>query len=255
MYSVSFNRKEICKLSLEALQVLKQTAIFWGLGWDDARNELTGSLADITIRIIGLNKKELNRLIRALEHTQVSVTTQPCHADLTLSIFQESKRELSMRLECKNEVYKFDPVMEPFISVPDMVYKRFAPEMHSDEIKVYWNPGSGINISEWLSYLILQTSHHETTDTLYDVEQKMYEKLVREVLVPINPFLSSYQLRHYWPDMPSPGHSLGHGNEKPIDPFKNMKNGASSQINPFKEKPSAPPSTINPFKQKEKRRH
>ncbi|WP_221563911.1 hypothetical protein [Alkalihalobacillus sp. TS-13] len=255
MYSVSFDRKEICKLSLETLQVLKQTAVFWGLDWDGDRRDLSGRLADTTIRIIGLNRKELNRLSRSLEHTQICITTHPCHADLTLMIFQEFHPELSMKLESQNKVYEFEPATKSFTSVPDIVYKRFEPDICSDEVKVYWNPSSGIDITEWLTYLILQACHRESTDTLLNVEQKMYEKLLREILVPINPFLSSYQLRHYWPDMPSTGHPHGYGNEKPIDPFKNMKKSTSSQINPFKEKPSAPPSTINPFKQKEKRRH
>ncbi|WP_408010757.1 hypothetical protein ACJROX_10760 [Pseudalkalibacillus sp. A8] len=247
MYSVSFNRKEVCKLPLEDFLVLKQIAVFWGLSWDDTKNELIGRLSDHTIRIIGLNRKELNRLDRSLEHTQAILKTHPCHADLTLSIFKETEPELTIKIESNNKVYKFETANKPYQSVSDMIYKRFEPNI-STEAKIYWNPVNCMDITEWLAYLILQSN--ETTDILQDVPSKTYEKLLRNILVPINPFLSSYQLKHYWPEIPTSSNLNELQSREPINPFKGKNSVPSTQINPFKEKPKTSSTTINPFKQK-----
>ncbi len=247
MYSVSFNRKEVCKLSSEELQILKKIAVFWGLVWVDSTNQLIGRLSGKTIRIIGLNRKELNRLNRSLEHTQAIITTHPCHSDLTLSVFKETAADLTIKIESNNQVYEFEPASKPsFQSVSDMIYKRFEPDI-SAEAKVYWNPVNCIDITEWLTYLILKSN--ESTEILQDVPSKIFEKLLRNVFVPINPFLSSYQLKHYWPEIPSSKSDEQQSSEL-ISSFKGKNNFPSTQINPFKEKPQTPSTTINPFKQK-----
>ncbi|MCF6409147.1 hypothetical protein [Pseudalkalibacillus salsuginis] len=247
MYSVSFNRKEVCKLSSEELQILKKIAVFWGLVWEDSTNQLNGRLLGKTVRIIGLNRKELNRLNRSLEHTQAIITTHPCHADLTLSVFKETAPKVTIKIESNNQVFEFEPPSKPsFQSVSDMIYKRFEPVI-SDAVKVYWNPVNCIDITEWLAYLILKPN--ESTELLQDVPLKTFESLLRNVLVPINPFLSSYQLKHYWPEIPKSKSDKQQSGEL-ISSFKGKNNFPATQINPFKEKPETPSTTINPFKPK-----
>ncbi|MCF6136900.1 hypothetical protein [Pseudalkalibacillus berkeleyi] len=250
MHRVSYNRRELCMLPIDELEALKQIAVFWGLIWNESEQDLVGGLSNYTIRIIGLNKKEFNRLNQLLKHTDVSLsTTHKNEEHLVLSSFREPDSVSYLSVESDQDVYEYRKQKGPFKSTLDWVYKGFNPIITNRDTKVYWNPNQCEEIAEWLTYLILQTCQSESANHPLSITTSTYENLLRKVLAPINPALSSYQLQPSWPEKPKfliPPEEQKQG--EPINPFKNNTNSETSKINPFKKQnKNAETKVINPF--------
>lgn len=248
MYQVFFNRKEICRLTIDELQALKAVSVFWGMDWNDTSNRLSGRLSDKSFRIVGLNHKESNRLNQLLSHTNASLSPSPHSNTLVLSIFRDTDPKMFIRVESDNGVYDYTNQSGDFPTTMDWVYKRFNPDQSAKEMKIFWNPEQCEEISEWIAYLILCCSHKESPDVLDVIPREKYESLLRKVLTPINPVLSSYQLRTSWPELPLITKTEDERKAEPIDPFKYNHDSTPTKFNPFKNKPNkSETKVINPF--------
>ncbi|MGM7700960.1 hypothetical protein ACSVDE_04485 [Pseudalkalibacillus sp. Hm43] len=248
MYRVFFNRKELCRLTIDELQALKLIAIFWGLDWDDSSNELTSRLTNLHVRIIGLSPKEFKRLSQLLAHSEANVTPKFQQGIKTLSTFRDtSDSNPFIKLEGNHSVYHFPKPKDHFSTPKDWVYKQLVPETLHTDTKVYWNPEKCDDISEWLTYLILGDSHGESLELLGDIPTGTYETLLRKVLTPINPALSSYQLKTSWPEKPN-FNGPDSKDAEPIDPFKYNKDHKPTKFDPFKNQSKKKETkVINPF--------
>ncbi len=239
MYSVLYNRKEVCRLPLEELHALKQIAGFWGLSWEDESNQLFGRFSNYRIRIIGLNQKEFNRLNHLLMHTSVTLSKNTQREDLILSIFREENQH-TVTVESNGNIYNYRQKRGPYSNTKDWIYKGFQSGYLYEDVRVYWDPNQCEDITEWLTYLILQSNINESMALTESISTNLYESLLKKVLSRINKTLSSYQLQPSWPDKPSFSES---SEQKEADP-----------INPFKPNLSTPPTKFDPFKNKNKRR-
>ncbi|WP_349410303.1 hypothetical protein [Pseudalkalibacillus sp. SCS-8] len=252
MYPVFFNRKELCRLPINELQAMKQIVIFWGLVWENRYNELKGHLNGQTVCVIGLSPKENLRLNQLLKHTDLTLSSKEGPADLTISLIEKKDPNLFLLVEADGYQFSYENKVGPYRSTKDWIFKMFHMNIPTNNMKIYWNPDRLEDLTEWLTYLVLQWGSGGSTQDISSIPPETYESLLRKVLTPINPHLSSFQLHTTWPEKPSLERPETEKKAPPFDPFKYMNNSnPTSKMDPFKQtNKKNETKIINPFYRK-----
>src|SRR5690349_20210923 len=123
MYPVIFNRKELCRLSIDEFKNLKSVVHFWGMDWEEQSREFIGRLSGHFIRVIGLNRKELKSLQQLLSHTGINFVKEKVDRPVTLSIFTTESVRQPLTIETSGKIYPFTLNDGPYPSTKEWVSK------------------------------------------------------------------------------------------------------------------------------------
>ncbi|WLD94962.1 hypothetical protein [Alkalihalobacillus sp. AL-G] len=247
MYPVVFNRREICQLTIEEFQNLKSIVHFWGLSWEEQSGEFVGRFINISLRVIGLDRRESIRLNQLLTHTGINITTEKFENNPTLSVFHIDSYKHLLTIETAGKTISFNPNNGPFRNTKEWVYKGISVPEFSDEVKVYMKLGEKSKM-EWICYVILQMFNNNSPNDISSIPVEKYKSLLQIVLTPINPSFASYQLNAEWPTSPPHYKTKQHEQTETINPFKHKHASQSTRFDPFKPRKNHKDTrVINPF--------
>lgn len=238
LHPISYKNYTVTHLYEDEIDAFEALAPYWGLTFDKKNLKVDSGLQAKSVSIHQTATHfDLETLQLLLQHTGLNYSDKCETADLCIQLLPFDKNQFTpITLQIKNNKYhlKYMNHLNP-TNIQTLIHRNIWLPKREKRFSVYIEE----NQLEIIAYLIVQFFLKEKMTSISHIPFPIYEKLIAEVLMPINPQFAHLQknvCQSVWPNIPSQ--------------FIKQVNPTVEKINPFKKKVSSNQKTIDPFKKK-----
>ncbi|MCA0174522.1 hypothetical protein [Bacillus sp. RAR_GA_16] len=246
----------------EETRTLNVLLPYWGLRSQQDEAIILPALTDCSAGVSGLDSASFKDLIKSLQHTGVSLSTDVKEngKDVNFHILFDEKLSYPVSLTLLNMTYNLRP-SGSYRELKTVIHDQIWTPTDYTSITVRIHPKSKINTVRWMNYLIIQNFLRKTFQPLDGISLSTYRRFVDQLLLTINPDFAKLQLYYAlneWPDLPKVPSHLNETilpiqkDSGSLSPFSNQsQNQETTTFNPFKfQTKSKNTKMINPFQNK-----
>lgn len=243
---IRFQNFVVTHLYENEIDALTSLAPYWGLVFDDKTLTICPALENRSVCIEHVDKHiERDSLQSILHHTKLTFVSDCENADLSISVhFVQDDHSAPISLQINGNKYHLK-FMNHFdhTNIQTLIHRNIWLPKREKRLFVYVQDRQ----PDVIAYLIIQFFLKEKMTSLSHIPFPIYEKLITQVLTPINPnfaYLQKNVCLSVWPDIPSRFFKQKEAQAEKIDPFKKKITAYHNPIDPFKKKTQNPNKRI-----------
>lgn len=258
---ITYQNHVLSHLQENEIRALIAIAPYWGLAFDEDTRSLKHALSDKNVFVECENDQHSLRSL--LMHTDVHYSDNAKRCDLSIQVFSiEHEHHIPISININNVKYHLKYMKNYHKDLQFLIHRSVWLPKRDENFAITFCHFSSERQMEIIAYLIIQFFLRDEMTSISHIPFPVYEKIITQVLHPINPHFAHAQMMLYntiWPETPpeltKPDQHTS--NDSPpnytFNPFKKNSSILSQQqnpINPFERKKTINRDPINPFKKK-----
>lgn len=238
LHPIRFQNFVAAHLYENEIDALSALAPYWGLMVDRQMLILYPALENRSVWIETDDKHfEIGELESILHHTKLTFAESSEWTDLSIHVHTFADNDsVPVSLEINNHKYHLKFINHfDTTNIQTLIHRNIWLPKREKRFSVYVRDRQ----PDIIAYLIIQFFLKDQLTSISHIPFPIYEKLITQVLTPINPNFSHLQKNiclSVWPDMPSRFFKHEQSQAEKINPFKKKITTYHNPIDPFKKK-------------------
>lgn len=246
LHPIEFQNFTVTHLYEDEIEAFEALAPYWGITFNKQNLTIYPALQNKSVSTDQTAKQfDPETLQSLLQHTKLNYSDNCDTADLCIQVLPlDEKSSVPISIQINNNKYhlkymnhlnhtNIQTLIHRNIWLPKRE-KRFTVRLQEKQVEI-------------IAYLIIQFFLKEEMTAISHIPFPIYEKLIAQVLTPINPHFAKLQKNlclSVWPNIPSELLKPPISNVEKINPFKKKETSFQNPIDPFKKRTQNPNKRI-----------
>ncbi|WP_144701073.1 hypothetical protein [Fictibacillus phosphorivorans] len=196
MRPIWYQNQKVCELSTIEYEALSLLLPYWGLQISDDGGTISGALSTFMFGIQGLSQQKVKELDQLLKHTGISITTDDyIKCDQRFYVDFHSGHPMPLALNTpEKQLYYLNPSPSFRLPVQSGIHKGITLKRKDGPLFLAVQPTFDNQITEWISYLVIQTFLRFQFESLSSVSEATFFTCANKVLSKINSNFAAVQI-------------------------------------------------------------